>query len=534
MNRTGSLLSLVIIIASCMYMAGCQPVEEARPPNIVFFIADDMVPEMFNCLPEGRGKNLTPNLDRLAAEGTLMRRQYVVSPVCTPSRFNCLTGKYASRAGNDAFLRKTDMEEGQTVIQWNTFITERDTILPHYLKELGYTTGMVGKNHVIEARGLYQFPDYYADPRDPEVAGKVEENYQKVQQAVLDCGFDYADGLYHNNPNFIGLWDLAVQNLDWTTAAGLEFIDRVYDRPFFLYFATTVPHAPNEDERSWNADPSVTARGILESPPAVLPPRQSLPERLREAGVEGRNKENLLWLDDALGALVTRLENHSILDRTIIFFFNDHGQHAKGTLYQGGVLNPSIVWKSGGFPCGSVCDVAVSNVDFAPTILEMAGCRELPGGMDGISFNSVLEGDDEPARDSLYFELGYGRAVISGDYKYYAVRYPDYALNWSGEERAEVLRDYNSRREARSMAIVNRDPAKPFSHLEVLPGGGVAENESYGVRPGYFDPDQLYDLRNDPGEMHNLANDPDYADILLKMKRILEGYIDDLPGTFDL
>ena len=84
------------------------------------------------------------------------------------------------------------------------------------------------------------------------------------------------------------------------------------------------------------------------------------------------------------------------------------------------------------------------------------------------------------------------------------------------------------------MAIVNRDPAKPFSHLELLPGGGVAENQSYGIRPGYFDPDQLYDLRNDPGEMHNLAYDPDYADILLKMKRILEGYIDDLPGTFNL
>ncbi len=93
-----------------------------------------MYPEMFNCLPEGEGKNLTPNLDRLAREGTMMMNQYVVSPVCTPSRFNCLTGKYASRATNTAFLKNTEREEGQTVIQWNSFITNRDSILPHYLR----------------------------------------------------------------------------------------------------------------------------------------------------------------------------------------------------------------------------------------------------------------------------------------------------------------------------------------------------------------------------------------------------------------
>jgi arylsulfatase A-like enzyme len=496
----------------------CSSEKASTPPNIIFFIADDMYPEMFNCLPEGEGQNLTPNLDRLAAEGTLMRNQYVVSPVCTPSRFNCLTGKYASRARNRQFLRKTEMEGGQTVIQWNTFITQKDSILPHYLKNLGYTTGMVGKNHVIEASGLYHFPDYYADPRDPEIAAKVEENYKKVQDAILNCGFDYADGLYHNNPDFIGLWDLAVQNLDWTAAAGLDFIDRYHQQPFFLYFATTVPHGP----------------GILESPPEVLPARHTLPERLREAGFEGKHKENLLWLDDALGALIDRLESYGILDNTVIFFFNDHGQHAKGTLYQGGLLDPSIVWRSEGFPCGPVCDATVSNIDFAPTILEMAGASQIPRDMDGMSFYGVLKGKEEVARDSLYFELGYARAVISGDYKYYAVRYPEYALAWTGEQRAEALHAYNSRREATGMAIVNRDPEKPFSHLEVVPGGGLAEHESYGKKPAYFEPDQLYNLRNDPEEMNNLAKDPAYAEVLAHMKQILQGFLDELPGKFDL
>jgi arylsulfatase A-like enzyme len=420
------------------------------------------------------------------------------------------------------------------VIQWNSFITDRDSILPHYLRKLGYATGMVGKNHVIEARGLHFFQDYNADPEDPVNSARVLENYHKVQRAILDNGFDFADGLYHNNPNFIGLHGLAVQNLDWTTEAGLEFIEQYHEQPFFLYFATTVPHGPTEADRSWNADPRVTAKGILEEAPDVLPPRHTLAERVKEAGLERTGRENILWLDDALGALMDRLETYGILDNTIIFFFNDHGQHAKGTLYQGGVYNPSMIWKAGGFPCGSRCEAQVSNVDFAPTILELAGSDQPNRDFDGVSFKGALDGETLQARESLFFELGYARAVIKGKYKYYAIRYPDYATGWDPEERAAELDRYNRGREFRNMAIVNRDPAKPFSHLEVVPGGGQAEHGSYGKLPGYFDPDQLYDLEADPGEKVNLAGNPEYGEVLIEMKAVLQEYLDVLPGKFDL
>jgi arylsulfatase A len=489
---------------------------------------------MFNCLPEGKGKNLTPNLDRLAAEGTIMMNQYVVSPVCTPSRFNCLTGNYASRATNKQFVVKTEHEEGQTVIQWNSFITNQDRILPHYLKELGYITGMVGKNHVIAAEGLEGFPDFNADPRDLEIAKKIKDNYLKVEKSILNCGFDFTGGIYHNNPNFIGVSELAVQNLDWITQAGVEFIDENHDNQFFLYYATTVPHGPTEPERSWNADPTITAEGFLEEAPEVMPPRHTIPERLIEAGLGGSDKENVLWLDDALGALISKLDEHNILEKSIIFFFNDHGQHAKGTLYQGGAVNPSIIWKAGGFPCGDVCEAKISNVDFAPTILELAGAENPERSFDGRSLKTALDGIESESRESLFFELGYARAVIMGNYKYYAVRYPEYAKNWTPEERAEVLDRYNEGRVFRNMVIVNRDPGEPFSHLEVVPGGGHAENHSYGKKPGYFDSDQLYDLATDPGEMKNLVNNPEYEEILLNLKAELQKYLDDLPGKFDL
>lgn len=528
------LLLIVIVLSAFVLFPSCKSEDPPGQPNIIFFIADDMYPHMFNCLPEGEGRNLTPNLDRLASEGTLMKNQYVVSPVCTPSRFNCLTGRYASRAKNAEFLKKTAHEDGQTVIQWNSFITSADKTLPNYLQDLGYSTGMVGKNHVIEVKGLYRFPDFRADPELPENKAKVEENYQKVEAAILGNGFDYTGGVYHNNPDFIGLRKLAVQNLDWTAQAGLEFIDSYHENPFFLYFATTVPHGPTEAKRSWQADPRITARGILEKGPDVLPSRESLGERVDAAGLGGTGRENILWLDDALGALIQKLEEHGILENTIIFFFNDHGQHAKGTLYQGGVYNPSIIWKSGGFQCGPVCEAQVSNVDFAPTILEMAGASELPEDMDGQPFNAALNSESVQSRESLYFELGYARAVIKGKYKYYAVRYPEYALNWTTEERAAELERYNKTREFRSMKIVNRDPEKAFSHLEVIPGGGQAENETYGKLPGYFDADQLYDLESDPGEKLNLSADPDYQEILQEMKNTLKTYTNALPGKFDL
>ncbi len=518
---------------ACLLLC-CQKPDQR--PNIIFFIADDMYPEMLNCLPQGKGENLTPNLDRLAREGVLMVNQYVTSPVCSPSRYSCLTGKYASRATNTSFVNFTKRNEGQTVIQWNTHLTAKDKALPHYLQEAGYTTGMVGKNHVIEAYDLQTFADYNADPQTPVNREKIESNYQKARTAILNCGFDYADAIYHNNPNFIGLAELAVHNLDWIAAAGLDFIEAHHSDPFFLYFATTVPHGPTADDRAWNADPHITAQGILDVAPTVLPPRHTIPERLVAAGLQGKGKENLLWLDDALGALIDKLESLKVLDNTIIFFFNDHGQHAKGTLYHGGAVSPSIIWKQGGFPAGSVLKTKVANIDFAPTILDLSKTDFDPSIFDGQSFASTLFGEAENLQNdrSLFFELGFARAIIQNDYKYLAVRYPEYASQRSDAERAEVLEQYNERRRFQNRHIVNTDRTQPYSHLTLIPGGMEAENESYGTRPGYFDLDQLYYLKDDPGEINNLANDPKYQDVLKGLRAELQEYLDNLPGKFDL
>jgi arylsulfatase A-like enzyme len=502
--------------------------EAGRRPNFVFFILDDMHYHMFNCLPQGRGKNLTPSIDRLAAEGTVMMGQHVSAPVCTPSRYNCLTGRYASRA-----LGGQAEEQGQTVVQWNTHIRPGDVTLPRLLQQAGYATGFVGKNHVVHVPGFWQSRlPYEADPHEPEAAAKLAETAVKVRTAIREAGFDYAESVYNNNPNWLGPKALAAHNLDWIAQGALEFLDRYHERPFFLYFASTVPHGPLAPEQSWRADPRITADGYLEEPPDVLPPRETLRERVRQAGIKAWGRENLLWLDDAVGAVLDRLRRHGVLENTIVFFFNDHGQAAKGTLYQGGVSDPSIVWRSGGLPGGGTCETLVSNVDFAPTILDLAGAAVPPGHFDGVSFRPVLEGATGPIHDALYFEMGYTRAVRVGDWKYLALRYPQWAIDMPLEERRKRLEQANRTRRKRGMRIVTEDPTAPFSHIALIPGGGDAEAASTGEYPGYWDPDQLYNLADDPGEQHNMAGDPAHADRLAEMKAVLADYIEELPGGF--
>jgi arylsulfatase A-like enzyme len=346
-------------------------------------------------------------------------------------------------------------------------------------------------------------------------------------------GFDYAAAIYHNNPDGNGPRALAVHNLDWITDAGLKFIDQNQDRPFFLYFATTVPHGPGSAERSWNADPRATAAGFLEEPLQVLPPRQSIPIRLKEAGMQVDNRRaNVLWLDDALGALMGKLKELGLDDNTLVFFFTDHGQGAKGTLYQGGINDPSIVWRKGGFPCGPVSKVRISNIDFAPTILDFAGASVPESLFDGVSFRLVLEGRTEELHESLYFEMGYTRAVIKGKWKYLALRYPKRAQEMTPEQRAKVLAGFNARQREHDKRVITEDPTSPFSHISLIPGGGGAEAASTGKYPGYYDADQLYDLSRDPREQKNLAGDPQHAAVLADMKQELIKYLNDLPGGF--
>ncbi len=509
--------------------------KKTAKPNFVFFILDDMTTDLFNALPQGKGKNYTPNIDRLVKEGTLMMNQYCPSPVCTPSRFSSLTGKYASRSQHKS-SKNAIKKYGQSYVEFNSFITKEDQTLPKYLKEAGYRTGFVGKSHVVEDDDYVLLP-FDSDPNDAKVKEVLLNNKKITERMVKDIGFDFAKSIYYNNPEFNGPEALSVHNMDWITESALEFLNEKSDKPFYLYFATTLPHYPQEASRSWNANRLATPNGFLDKEPNSQPKKESIPARLKANGFEVNDRNcNLLWLDDAIGEVLKKLKENKKLDNTIIFFFNDNGQGAKGTVYQSGVHNPSIIWKKGGFKTGKINYTKVSNVDFAPTILEMAGTSIPNNVFDGKSFLPALNGNKSEIHTSLYLEMGFTRAIIKGNYKYLALRYPEYALKWTNTEKAKMLKNVNDQRRKRNQPIANpdEDPSKPYSHLTLLPGGNYAEFESTGKMPAYYDLDQLYDLSTDPDEQRNLAKDKKYEQILSEMKIELKKYIDSLPGGFPL
>ena len=159
---------------------------------------------------------------------------------------------------------------------------------------------------------------------------------------------------------------------------------------------------------------------------------------------------------------------------------------------------------------GLVCDELVQNVDWAPTFFEIAGARP-PAGyrLDGRSLVPLfVDGTARQWRDHLYFEMGVARAVATKDWKYIAVRYT--------REQVEAIKRARPENLPRLMSYIGRL------------GIGVRGAE----RPGFFDADQLYDLRQDPDEMNNLAARPEHVDRVNRMRRLLQEDLEKMSRPF--
>lgn len=529
-----SLLAVVIITS--------QAIAEERP-NIVFFIVDDQERSSLNSLPQNSGDSQadriqlpTPNLDSLATNGVTLNNLHVPSPVCIPSRFVALTGTYGSRAISDEFAAGS-WKFGFPWVAQNTKIThETDTIL-HALKKAGYRNGAVGKNHVIEVPG-YKHLSYDDDHMDPEIKATLAHNEEIQEAAYRQAGFDYAEALYFNNPKSNGPAALNSHNMDWITLKAFEFIEQTKEQPFFLYYATTLPHDPYGD---WETgDRRATPEGLLDQAPNLLPPSTDIARRLREAGMSPKHPRwktdgDVVWIDDALGALVQKLEDEGVLENTIILYFNDHGMEGdKTTVYQGGLRSMAIVngpekWVTGK---DLIDNSLTSSVDFGRTILGWADALEHKELLDGVDLAPLLEGKTDKVRETIYGEIGISRTIRKGDWKYIALREPNYLKNLHPTERQRRFDKMHRMCRQANMVPFPNELDDPFAHIAWLPGGWSNTWPAMEAHPHYFDVDQLYNLADDPGEKVNLANNPLYNSILLDLKKELSGYLATLPGQF--
>jgi arylsulfatase A-like enzyme len=502
--------------------------------NILCFITDDQPPNWFNCSSQGKDKegkplSLTPTLDQLAASGTVVDQLHTPSPLCVPSRFAYLTGNYPSRARNDWFNRLHQLHD-HTFIHQESKITAEDTTIAQRLKALGYRTGAIGKNHAIEV------PDWKmlsrdADPANPAIREKIERNRDCVQQAYYKAGFDFAERIYHTNPSVFPE-KVGVHNMEWLVEGACDFITQPSEEPFFLFFASTLPHGPRE---GWKHDPLATPDGLLQEPPnTTMPDRSTIPERLKAAGYdEYENRGDLLWLDDGLQSILETLKANGQLENTLIYFGTDHGIDAKASAYEPGVHITGIF---------SGLDVIRNETSSAPcvipdisaTLLDYAGDDNPAPEIDGRSLRPVLNGSTDRIRDSIYLEFGHTRTVIQDGWKYIALRYSDYAKEMPLEKRQawlDAAEDYLKKCHE-PFTFKTNDPEGPFGHSGYIPDGWSHERVAMQHYPRYYDPDQLYYLPDDPGEMSNLAELPEHQERLEKMKALLKKHLEPLPGGF--
>lgn len=517
-----------MIIAALILLSATSGGAAEDRPNILFIVTDDQWRTEFNFLKEGRDANgnplnLTPTIDRLSSEGVILDRMYATSTVCTPSRYSVLSGEYPSRSNGNRFLADMKRFGNQPNPHFNTHILPGKANIGSVLRENGYFTGFVGKNHVlhddsVKVPSIKKWRD--ADPYAPETQAFLEKKHAAEVQSVLNNGFDYAANIYGGNvPGHMPI-KMEAHNMDWITRGGLDFLDKAekQKKPFFLYFCTTLNHGPGPAGHKYSNNPLFTPAGVLEKKLDVQPARSTIPERLKAAGIQAKGDHaDALWLDDGINAIITRLDKMGELENTVVFFFVDNGMKAKGALYEGGALVPAFVWGKDVKGRRRTSEL-LANIDFAPTIYELCG---VPKGrqakMDGRSFADILKGKDRKVHNSIFLQIGSTRAVLHDDFKYIA---------WRIDPAREAVKGREVTKE--KMGV----PGKPFYHIASTRGGRGLEKKLPAHYPAYWDRDQLYNLRKDPKEQRNLADNPEYAGKLAQLKKALDEHIKTQPGSF--
>ena len=491
-------------------MAG---VLSAERPNIVFIHVDDMDFDEIGCF-DGQGKVLTPNMDSLAKDGMKFNRAYVVSSVCVPSRYSTLTGKYPS---HNNLLNKIVPEDKTLSIEnedWfpmsGVYIEEGggEKTVAHYLKELGYRTGMVGKYHNDRQSLSRPYLNFGEDPFDPEVDRKVKSHYQETLERVKrQTGFDVVDRLYWENKEAFPVKALQFDNTPWVVEGAVKFVKENKEHPFFLYYSIPLPHGdpvnnwwrtrynPEVKVNMEDRDPRATPAGMLTEVPQIQPSREDVIERCRKAGTWGDSSSVMTWLDDSIGVLLRTLDEEGLSANTMIVFLSDHQSDGKRTLYEKGVRVPMIVKWPGKVSPGSESSRLIANIDILPTLIKIAGGNPAVfHEFNGVDFSPLLSDPEVSIRDHIMLEIGFARGVVTEQHKYIAVRFPEY-IHETMASNDKVIWDGSNTRASQTWF-------KQFF-------------------PNYSDSDQLYDLKNDSYEQINQCSNPEYASVLSELKHIL-------------
>ncbi len=430
-------LSFVVGLASLLSAA------TARPPNILFILADDM--GWTDAASFGSKYYETPGIDRLVREGVKFTSAYSACTVCSPTRAALLTGKYPARLHLTDFLigEERPYEKLREPV-WQRFLPLEEETIAERLKKLGYATALIGKWHL----GDRPLPTGYP----------------------ANQGFDVTVGGIHGAshlPPHGPLMNLPDEPkgflTDRLTDAAVSFMEENKDRPFFLYLPHFAPHAP------------------VQGKPEVI-------EKYRRKGTVGGKQNNPVnaalveSLDDSVIRLLDTLKRLKLEENTVVIFTSDNGGEiggankrgaqtdclplrlGKGSAYEGGVRVPAVIKWPGVTQAGRVTEVPTITIDYFPTLLEMAGHAPGPADvLDGISIVPLLRGAESLPRDELYWHFPHYHSPIDSPYS--AMRSGDWKLvHFFDDDHVELYNLKADLGETTDLATTNPTLAKELRH----------------------------------------------------------------------
>lgn len=415
-------LAFVSVFSSCLGEGKNQSRESGavQKPNIVYILADDLGYGDLSVL--GQKRFQTPHLDQMAREGMLFTQHYAGCTVCAPSRSSLMTGLTSGHTpirGN-----KEWKPEGQWPMSAESFT------MAEMLKEAGYVTGGFGKwglgypgsDGDANMQGFDEFYGYNCQRLAHNYyPAHLWDNQKKIMlDGNTDNHFgDYAPELIHQR--------------------ALQFIEKNKDKPFFLFYPNTIPHAelllPDQymDEFRGKLLPEKNHKGSIYGD-----------ENFRIGGYGGQTEAHAAFaamvtlLDRQVGEVLEKLKDLGLDKNTIVMFTSDNGPHQEGgadpdyfdsngplkgykrDLYEGGIRVPMIAWWPETIQAGTQTDLVSAFWDVMPTLAGLAGA-ETPENTDGISFLPTLLGQaDQKIHDFMYWEfheLGGRQAVRKDNWK---------------------------------------------------------------------------------------------------------------------
>lgn len=402
----------LIVLTGLVATAADRPAP--RPPNIIVILTDDLGYGDLGCY--GHPSIRTPQLDRMAAEGLRFTDFYTADAICTPSRAALLTGRYAVRSGM-SYPRRVLFPESAGGLP------PAEITLAEALRAAGYATAHVGKWHLGLHPGSrpndqgfeYSLELPYSNDMDPRPG--LAPNANKSANPPVD-GWNVP--LLLNGEIIERPVDQRTLTKRYTEAV-VSFIERQRDRPFFIYFAHSFPHAP-----------VFASSGF-----AGRSPR----------GIYGDAVEEIDW---SVGRVLETLRQRGLAENTLVVFTSDNGpwltmdqqggsagilRNGKGTTWEGGFRVPGIAWWPGKIAPAVTQEVA-GTMDLFTTSLALAGVS-LPAdrAIDGINLRGLLlRGETLPERPLFFYRSEHVVAVRLGPYKLHRYTFPAFNTSHANRE----------------------------------------------------------------------------------------------------